>query len=425
MLKNRIHPISTWDGGRNSHNSWIWLSLVAVFTAAMTLSLGIGKRAQAWPEGTWTISGSMSTPRVYHAATLLANGKVLVTGGRSEVWGPSVASAELYDPKSGKWLVTGSMHGIRSFHQAILLQSGKVLVVGGQDDLSSSSLRTAELYDPVSQKWTMTGSLNSPRSGFVSILLTSGPLTGQVLVAGGGLYGQGGDHNLTSAELYNPGTGRWTTTGAMKLGRYWEDQKSNIEQLAGGSVLIVGGVTIKNGGYTWLNEAEVYNQTTRTWSVKSPKFTLAQGKTALLPDGRVLVTGGQASNVTNGAPAVSDAEIFNQVSNAWSRTARMSVARFAHSLTPLTNGQILVTGGGSGGWGDCTTLSTAQRYAPASGKWLPAASMKQGRGHHTATRLQNGKVLVVGGSDSDAYCSYIDTLNSAEIYSYPQPTPSP
>src|SRR5207244_3104903 len=91
--------------------------------------------------GTWTATGSLATARFYHTATLLPNGKVLITGGVVS-FNNALASAELYDPVSGTWTATGSLTTARYVHTATLLPNGKVLVAGGYPYLTS-----AELYD--------------------------------------------------------------------------------------------------------------------------------------------------------------------------------------------------------------------------------------------------------------------------------------
>src|SRR5439155_24747630 len=100
-------------------------------------------------------TGSMNTARTRPVATLLNNGKILVTGGVDSS-GNATASAELYDPNTAIWTATASMTTSRVAHTATLLLSGKVLVVGGQNTTTTSS---AELYDPGTGLWTPTGSM--------------------------------------------------------------------------------------------------------------------------------------------------------------------------------------------------------------------------------------------------------------------------
>ena len=111
----------------------------------------------AQTSGTWTPTGSLTTPRGGHTATLLANGRVLVTGGESSN-GTILASAELYNPTTGVWTITGNMANARTNHTATLLPNGEVLVAGGigVGDPQSPCTATAELYNPFTGLWRTT-----------------------------------------------------------------------------------------------------------------------------------------------------------------------------------------------------------------------------------------------------------------------------
>jgi hypothetical protein len=177
--------------------------------------------------GNWTYTGSLNFARVSHTATLLSDGRVLVTGGGE--FASATASAELYDPTTGNWTYTGSLHADRENHTATLLADGRVLVVGGEGTFDSY-IASAELYDPATGNWTYTGSLNTGRLAHTATLLPNG----KVLVAGG-QYNWGS--LLASAELYAPATGTWTVTGSLNTARYGHA----ATLLPNGEVLVAGG----------------------------------------------------------------------------------------------------------------------------------------------------------------------------------------
>jgi hypothetical protein len=144
--------------------------------------------------GTFSPTGSMSTDRYYATATLLANGKVLIAGGYNGNNGTnSVSSAELYDPASGTFSPTGSMSTPRDDATATLLANGKVLIAGGYYNIypGYNPVSSAELYDPASGTFSPTGSMSKARDDATATLLANG----KVLIAGGG---------DVSAELYSP-----------------------------------------------------------------------------------------------------------------------------------------------------------------------------------------------------------------------------
>src|SRR4029077_9281315 len=124
--------------------------------------------------GAFTPTGSMSTARQAHTATLLSNGKVLIAGGGNSTSG-ELASAELYDPSTRTFSTTGSMTNPRYSHTATLLNSGKVLVAGGYGPMPTCQtapvLNTAELYDPTTGTFTATGSMGTPRFNHTATLL--------------------------------------------------------------------------------------------------------------------------------------------------------------------------------------------------------------------------------------------------------------
>lgn len=151
--------------------------------------------------GQWTATGNMTTQRAHHTATLLASSKVLVAGAEHGMPDAFLDSAELYDPDTGTWTPTGSMITARTQQFAALLGDGRVLIAGGVGPVSPTAhdiLGSAEVYDPGTGKWTATGSLVTVRAqGATATLLHDG----HVIVIGGD---GPGDPVLASAELYSP-----------------------------------------------------------------------------------------------------------------------------------------------------------------------------------------------------------------------------
>ncbi len=352
--------------------------------------------------GNWTLTGSLNTARVDHTATLLPNGKVLVTGGFS--YSPvyvNLSSAELYDPTSGTWMVTGSLNTARNAHTATLLPSGKVLVAGGFSSDPSPYSSSAELYDPTSGAWMATGSLNTARTYHTATLLPGG----KVLVTGGfGYYPPG--MTVSDAELYDSASETWTTTASLNTTRVYH----TATLLPNGKVLVTGGVS---GVYLspGLTSAELYDPVNGSWTFTGSLNIGRFDHTAtLLPNGKVLVAGGYSQTIV---PSIlASAELYDPVSGIWTVTGSLNVARGQYTATLRPDGKVLVAGGynGDGSAGS----SSAELYDPASGSWALTGSLNNARDLHTATLLPNGKVLAAGGVGTVGGSTVY--FRSAELY---------
>src|SRR5436853_7736686 len=99
----------------------------------------------------------------------------------------------------------------RRNHTATLLPNGKVLIAGGYGNTLPGPLSSAQLYDPGSGTWSTTGSFSTARYGHEAMLLP----TGRVRIAGGA----GSNGSLASARTYETGSGTWTATGSLLSGR--------------------------------------------------------------------------------------------------------------------------------------------------------------------------------------------------------------
>jgi hypothetical protein len=290
--------------------------------------------------GSWTATGSMATPRIDHTATPLPDGTVLVVGGTAG--NTDTASAELYDPRTGTWSGTGSMASAREGHTATLLPDGEVLVAGGAQ--RGGPMASAELYDSVTGAWTVTGSMGSPRRGHAAALL----LDGKVLVIGGSDHGGAGCCALTSAELYDPGSRTWTSTGNMAA-----NHAHNTATLLPDGRVLVDGAT-----------HELYDPDTGTWAAASGTVGSCCAVT-LLSDGRVLVFG--ADLLAEPGPARTAVALYDPRSDAWAPAGMLGTQRWEYTATLLTDGRVLV----AGGWSELAasdtapgTLASAELYDP-------------------------------------------------------------
>jgi uncharacterized repeat protein (TIGR03803 family) len=350
----------------------------------------------------FTFTGSMTTNRENHTATLLPNGKVLVAGGitNADTGGADLSSAELFDSGSGKWTATGVMTYERYLHTATLLPDGKVLVAGGAG--ATGALSSVELYDPSTGNWTLTNSMNAARIAHSATLLPNGKL----LIAGGTLDGT---TDISSAELYDPATGAWIMTGSMTTNR----ANHTATLLPNGKVLVVGGASGHHGANA-IPGAELYDPLTGVWTpTGAPNTARGSYHTAtLLSNGKVLVVAGSVGNSSSTYTATS--ELYDPTTATWTYTGSLNTgARHGHTATLLPNGTVLMAGG-EGGTND-DVLSSAELYDPATGVWTATGYLNTAREWHTATLLPNGQVLMAGGCGPGVGSPAIAT---AELYNF-------
>lgn len=282
--------------------------------------------------GLFTLTGSMGDARMDHTATLLPDGTVLITGGYSSAnGGESLFSAELYDPATGTFSGAANMVYPHFAHAATLLNDGTVLISGGHYLIpgGGGGDSISEIYDPATGTFAATtGNLLTPRTGHTATLLNDGT----VLIAGGS-----DSYSLAAAEIYDPATGSFTATGSLNI-----PSSSTATLLNDGRVLIAGGSDDSPSGVSDLKRAELYDPATKIFTLTSSLNTERAGLAAsALQDGSVLVVGGQNSSGTNNTTA----DLFNPATETFTGAGAMAFARSGPSATLLNDGTVLIAGG--------------------------------------------------------------------------------
>lgn len=242
---------------------------------------------------------TMTSAHDFGTATLLNNGKVLITGNEP--------STDLYDPASNSFAAGPSMNEARPSGVAILLSNGKVLIVGG--GLLGPDV-TTELYDPISNAFA------PPNQTPAMNVATSGPAVmdlgnGKVLIAGG----VGNSGPTASTELYDEATNSFeppASTPVMNQARAFPA----IAMLNTGKVLIVGGRNPNSAGSS-LASCELYDPASNTFAPANQTPTLnivRQNLVATVLDNSVVLIEGGPDNQNN---PVQQVELYDPIKNVF------------------------------------------------------------------------------------------------------------
>jgi hypothetical protein len=356
------------------------------------LIISCGTIAFGQLRGTFSATGNMTVSRYVHTATPLPNGKVLIAGGQNPPDQSSMRSAELYNPATRAFTPTGDMIFPRSFHSATLLPDGKVLIAGGTGDhYTGSPLTSAELYDPDTEKFSATGDMNNPGPN-TAILLASG----KVLIAHDRTTSQ-----LATAELYDPVTGTFSRI-SNQLVIHSGHQQTVL--LPDGRVLLAICCTFEQ---IYDPAKGAFNYTGKTKSIYQDAFAAVS-----LGNGMVLVQGGylEEANI-----ATAGADLYDPSQGTFMPTGKMTMPRYWHTATLLGDGTVLIAGGfGLGNPVGDPTAATAEIYDSASGTFSRTGDLTTARAAHTTTLLLDGTVLIGSG----------DHAGTAEIYRPALPVPT-
>jgi hypothetical protein len=297
------------------------------------------------PDGFLTVSvagvvnlGDLVHPRSGHAASVLADGSVLITGGDAPL--AAAGTAERFDPLALTFSAAGDLETPRGQHSASVLADQSHLLAAGRD--AGGTLSATEVFDATNGTFvSLPADPNIPRYGHTATML----LDGSVLIAGGrGSLSENSTERFDAQPAilfkpsYDPGSGSFTLLSQTLIQQRW-DHSATL--LADGRVLFLGGRN--ESGF--LAAGEVFDPSTGEFdSIGSLPEARAGHTATLLPDGTVLILGGQ-----NDAGYLDSGVVFNPSTGAFAAAPRGLIgARANHTATLLHYGEILVTGGESG-----------------------------------------------------------------------------
>ena len=384
-----------------------------VLSASRTFSLTVhaaGRTAQA----TVTVAAryqdrirqlpDAAVARKDHVAMSLPDGSALVMGGNTSesLNVPDTNTSSRFDPAAEAFTagpdLAFSVSVDTGFTTALPLKTGFMLAGGGINGgvgLQTPGTLLSQTFDPAAQKFTRAGDLKVRHLGTGNGTLLA---DGRVLLTGGGLPG------IDETEIYDPASRTWTKGSPMGTAR----RLHTATLLRDGRVLIAGGfvccvVEDQTATETASASAELYDPTTGSFTpTGSMSVARALHQATLLPDGRVLMSGGVGAAPSPGTPGPEHAEVYDPATGTFAAAGDLQIGRSLHSAILLTDGRVLVVGG-LAQLGDPGAVALTELYDPATNVWHPGPMLQAAWRGATATLLGNGKVLVFGGEGASGF----------------------
>lgn len=347
---------------------------------------------------TWERAPALATSRIFHTASLLSDGSVLIVGGESDPGlGPStrepvLSSVERY--KDGRLEEVNSLRVARARHTATTLVDGSVLVAGGFDN-EGKAIADAELWDVARRVWRAISPMQTPRHSHSSTLLSDG----RVMIAGG--VGADGE-TIGSVEIWDPARNAWSAGDPMLLAM----KELTTTRLANGDVLAVGTSVVDE---TSVLNTMLWEKQTKRWRIAGTRQTL--NMQAWLPQPFTLVPYPDGS-----AHVFAPRSIFHWTPGQAPVSHPIYGKRLFHTTTLMADGRILLAGGQAGGWSSKESVDWVEVFDPASAKFFPIERMNQPRAHHSALALADGRVVVADGIVNHPNKPQQRVVNSPEVW---------
>lgn len=363
-----------------------------------TLATGDGR-------GTWSYAAPMPEAFENFTLTLLHDGRVLLMSSDPGTTTPLTSINLIYDPAKDVWTPVAPMPLPVIGYSSTVLADGRVMVAGGVDSFSpigtpngqynrpvtplsgqppDLSVKTVQIYTPADDTWVRAADLPVKRAGSTAMLLADGSAL---------LMGSDGASKLVSTVTYHPASNTWTSGGALQgsTGLYYATLLPN------GKVMALIGNPAFN---TTALQAELYSPGSDMWSSANTGYDGTQAAPVTqLPDGRLVIAGG-FQRLDGGIywSTSKQTQIYHPMTNRWTRGHDLPTTRYFHVLNTLPDGNVLVAGGDSSdSWQDGWFTPTTQIYSAASNTWSSGADMLKGPRNATSIALANGQVMVAGG----------------------------
>ena len=358
------------------------------------------------------VTPRLLSPRFGHKATLLDDGRVLVTGGFTGVENNNVIAVPVvktYDFTTATWGFVGSFDGLSEagpglYASTVKLADGKVLALGITEE-GEPIAGSMFVLEQGGDSWIELPPIPLARGLSDMVELDDG----RVLVTGGiSARGQSGSsfEIATVVQIYDPATGQWQQAASMNETLEYQA----VVPLDDGRVMVTGGL---GDNFQGSSRAEVYDPEADEWALTgSMEVPQSYPVAVALSDGRVLVTG--MSNPTSGPPGAAS-EIYDPAAGTWSPTGTMEHVRLFHTLTLLPDGRVLAVGGENPAGETNSPHSTTEIFDPRTDSWSPGPDLAEPRFDHSATLLPDGRVFLVGGIGVTVQDGRIYSLDTYEF----------
>ncbi len=307
-----------------------------------------------WDPTTGSFGGATEPADLFCSGhTLLADGRILVTGGHSGVDTKGIVSAQLYDYNTNTWQAAPNMRNGRWYPTALTLATGEVLTISGGD--------TAGSLNMLPEVWSPGGISGEGGWRALTSAESSVPYFPMMFVAPNGAAYMAGPNQITG-YLNTSGAGSWTAGPSRTFGG--RDYGSAVMYDAGKILVVGGGTPTATAEVIDLNAGGA-----AVWrSVGSMRVARRQMNATLLADGTVLATGGSNAAGFNTMPSdtrVLGAERWNPATERWDTLARQTHYRLYHSnALLLPDGRVLSVGSGQPAASGLTDDYTGELFSP-------------------------------------------------------------